>query len=76
LGREGRTSEGKWIEGECGERKETDLVLGKGKRLKPERQQKERKQATSRGRRLGEPPECTRGLEDGRISVLKGRDLR
>jgi hypothetical protein len=32
-----------------------DLVLGEGKGLKPEGQQKEWKQATSGGRRLGEP---------------------
>ena len=43
---------------ECGGgvgRAEPDLVLGEGKGLKPEGQQKEWKQATSGGRRLGEP---------------------
>jgi hypothetical protein len=34
------------------------------------------KQVTSRGRRLENPPECTRVLGGEILSGLKGRDLR
>jgi len=40
-----------------------------------EGQQKEWKQATSGGRRLGLPPDYTRNLGGERLSGLKGRDL-
>jgi hypothetical protein len=42
----------------------------------PEGQQKECKQETSRNRRLGGPPECTRELRDERLPGLPGRYLR
>jgi hypothetical protein len=42
----------------------------------PEVQQKDRKQATSGCRRMGEPPECARDLGSQWLSRLKGRDLR
>jgi hypothetical protein len=38
--------------------------------------QKEWKYETSGGRRLGDPPECTRDLGGERLSGLKERDLR
>ena len=41
-----------------------------------EDQQKEGKQATLGGRRLGDPPEYTRDLGSERFSGLKERDLR
>ena len=34
------------------------------------------KQATSGGRRWGDPPECTRDLGGEKLSELKGRDLK
>jgi hypothetical protein len=43
------------VEGGVGWREEPDLVLGEGKGLKPEDQQKEWKQATSGNRRLEGP---------------------
>jgi hypothetical protein len=43
--------------GGWGGRREPDLILGEGKGLKPWSQQKEWKQATSGGRRLGNSPE-------------------
>jgi hypothetical protein len=52
-------------------------VCGGEQDWSPEGQQKEWKQANSRGRRWGGYPlECTRELGCVRISELKGKDLR
>jgi hypothetical protein len=42
----------------------------------PEGQQKEWKQTTMGGRRLGYPPECSRDLGCERLSGLKGQGLK
>jgi hypothetical protein len=47
--------------------KRTEIPVGK---------QKESKQSTSGGRKLGNPTECTRDLGDKTLSGLKERDLR
>jgi hypothetical protein len=66
----------------CGQRGEHDGILsmcvcvGGGGTETPEGQQKERKHATSGGRRLGDSSECTRDLGSERLSKLKERDLR
>jgi hypothetical protein len=53
------------------------LGIGSGKRTEiPEGQQREWKQVTLRGRRLGEPPERIRDLRVQKLSGLKEGDLR
>jgi hypothetical protein len=53
------------------------IGIGCGERTEiPEGQQKGWKQAIMGGRRLGDPPECTRDLRIERLSGLKERGLR
>jgi hypothetical protein len=73
VGREGRNWERKWMGwGEVKGGGKPDLLVGEGKGLKPEGQQKEWKQATLENKRLREPPECTRDLVVERLPGLKG----